>query len=112
MTKDFFMDLKSRIKSPIILDMMNNHYLLKYFETGNPETLIWDILAVAFIIDSSVVTEEVTLPVDVNDVYSLSYGQTLAYKSLGSEGSRKAQIILTVDSNKIYEMITKLFDSL
>ena len=56
--------------------------------------------------------EEINLPVDVNDVYSSSYGQTLAYKGLGPEGSRKARIILNVNADKIHEMIRNVFDKL
>ena len=106
------MDLRNRIKSPLFLNMMNNHYLLDYFEGGNPATFIWDILVAAAILDPSIITEEITLSVDVNDTYSLSYGQTIAYKGYGPEGSRKARIVQTVDSEKVHNMLKQLFDKL
>ena len=111
-TKEEFMDLRSRIKSPLFLNMMDNHYLLGYFTSGQSATFIWDILVAAAILDPSIVTEEVTMPVDVNDTYSLSYGQTLAYRGYGPEGSRKARIVQTVDSEKVYNLVRQLFDKL
>ena len=66
----------------------------------------------AAIVDPSILTKEVTLPVDVNDTYSLSYGQTIAYKGYDPEGSRKARIIQTVDTDKVHNMFKQLFDKL
>ena len=60
--------------------------------------------------DPSIIIEEVT--VDVNDTYSLSYGQTLACKGYGPEGSRKARIILNVDEDKVHQMMRQVFDKL
>ena len=111
-TKEEFMDLRSRIKSPLFLSMMNNHYLLGYFESGSAATFIWDVLVATVILDPSIITEEVTLPVDVNDTYSLSYGQTLAYKGYGPEGSRKARIIFNVDEDKVHHMMRQVFDKI
>ena len=111
-TKEEFMDLRSRIKSPLFLDMMNNHYLLGYFESGSAATFIWDVLVATVILDPSIITEEVTLPVDVNDTYSLSYGQTLTYKGYGPEGSRKARIIFNVNEDKVHHMMRQVFDKL
>ena len=62
--------------------------------------------------DPSIITEEVTLPVDVNDTYSLSYGQTLAYKGYGPESSRKARIILNVNNDKVHDMLRQVFNKL
>lgn len=111
-SKEEFFDLKSRIKSPLFADMMNRHYLIDYFESDNASNYIWDILVSAILIDPNVITEEITLPVDVNDVYSLSYGQTIAFKGYGPEGSKKARIILSVDEFKIHDMLKKTFDNL
>ena len=111
-TKEEFMDLRSRIKSPLFLNLMDNHYLLGYFESGNAATFIWDVLVAAIVLDPSIITEEVTLPVDVNDTYSISYGQTLAYKGYGPEGSREARIILNVDEDKVHQMMRQVFDKL
>ena len=111
-TSEEFMDLKSRIQSPLFLSMMDNHYLLDYFKSGSAATFIWDILVAAAIVDPSIITEEVTLPVDVNDTYSLSYGQTLAYKGYGPESSRKARIILNVNNDKVHDMLRQVFNKL
>jgi inosine-uridine nucleoside N-ribohydrolase len=52
------------------------------------------------------------MPVDVNDVFSPSYGQTLAYKGVGPEGTQKARIILSVDEKKLWQMVYTLADKL
>jgi len=66
---------------------------------------LWDVIVVAFIIDPSVVTKEITAFVDVNDQYGLSYGQSIAYPEQGPEGSRQARIIMDVDQEKLWNMI-------
>ena len=66
---------------------------------------IWDVIVAAFLIEPSVVTQEVTAFVDVNDQYGLSYGQSIAYPEQGPEGSRKARIIMDVDQEKLWNMI-------
>ena len=47
--------------------------------------------------------------IDVNDVWSPSYGQTLAYLGLAPDGTQKARIVKTVDQQKIYSMLDNLF---
>ena len=68
-------------------------------------TYIWDTIVSAVIIDPAIITEEVFLPVDVNDNYSLSYGQTLAFKGGAPQGAQKARIVLSVDEKKLWKMI-------
>ena len=104
MRKEDFFGFKALIKSPEFNMMMQRHYLAEYLETGTP-TFIWDVLTAALIIDPSVITEEVTMPIDVNDVYSPSYGQTLAYIRVQPEGTQKARIVKNVDQKKILWMI-------
>ena len=107
-----YMDFQDRVKSTLFLEMLNNHYLWRYFETDERETYMWDVLAAAVVIDPSVITEEITLPVDVNDTYSLSYGETIAFRGYGPEGSKSARIILNVNEDKVHDMIRQLFDKL
>ncbi|MCC8178015.1 MAG: nucleoside hydrolase, partial [Cloacibacillus sp.] len=66
---------------------------------------IWDTIVSAIIIDPTVITEEITLPVDVNDDYSLSYGQMLAFKGGAPRGAQSARIVLSVDEDKLWKMI-------
>ena len=104
MRKEDFFGFKNIIRKQEFNMMMARHYLAEYLETGEP-TYIWDVLTAALIIDPSVITEEVTMPVDVNDVWSPSYGQTLAYITAQPEGTQKARIVKTVDQKKILWMI-------
>jgi len=86
--------------------ILRSSFIGKMFE-GNPAFtfFIWDVIVSAIIIDPSIVTEEATAFVDVNDQFGLSYGQSIAYPKLGSHGSRQARIILDVDQDKLWDMI-------
>ena len=70
------------------------------------------MLTAALIINPAVITEEVTMPIDVNDVYSPSYGQTLAYITVQPDGTQKARIIKAVDQKKVLWMIHDVFRTL
>ena len=111
MRKEDFFGFQHLIKKPEFNMMMARHYLAEYLETGTP-TYIWDVLTAALLIDPSVITEEVTMPIDVNDVWSPSYGQTLAYIRVQPEGTQKARIVKTVDQKKILWMIHDVFRAL
>lgn len=109
-----YFDMKKKVKSPLFQKMIKNHWMSAEFEQHkNPgDNYVWDVLAAALVIDPAIITEEVTMPVDVNAVFSPSYGQTLAYKGVGPEGTQKARIILTVDDKKLWNMIYGLCDKL
>ncbi len=66
---------------------------------------IWDVIVAAIIIDPSLITNEVTAFVDINDQYGLSYGQSIAYPKQGPVGSRQARIIMDVNQDKLWDMI-------
>ena len=109
--KEDFDSFSQMIKNPVFKMMMARHYLAEYLKSGKP-TFIWDVLTAALLIDPSVITEEVTMPIDVNDVYSPSYGQTLAYITVQPDGTQKARIVKAVDQQKILSMLTKVFNML
>ena len=89
--------------------MLDRHYLAQRLATGKGATFIWDVLTAGLLIDESVILEEVILPIDVNDIWSPSYGETLAYRGIAPDGTQKARIVTTVDQQKIHSMIDKLF---
>lgn len=94
------------IKNPVFAEMLRRNFRYGKFKS-EPEyvTYIWDTIVSAVIIDPAIITEEVFLPVDVNDNYSLSYGQTLAFKGGAPQGAQKARIVLSVDEKKLWKMI-------
>ena len=67
---------------------------------------VWDVIVSAIIIDPSLVTKEVTAFVDINEQYGLSYGQSIAYPKEGPEGSRQARIIMDVNQDRLWDMIS------
>ena len=91
---------------------MEHHFWAKKISEGAEFIYIWDLLTAAVIINPQIIQEEVTLPVDVNDVYSPSYGQTLAYKGQKPEGTQEARIVLMLDTEKVTQMLRDLFDKL
>jgi len=108
-----FLDLEKRIKNPVFKDMWENHYQTPLFRNDHKfKNFIWDVLAASYVLDPSIITEEVFMPVDVNDTYSLSYGATLAFAGRGPEGSQKAHIVQKIDRKKVWKMLTGTFDKL
>lgn len=113
-TNKRYFKIKNLVKAPIFKKMIQNHWMTPEFEKGQEpaDNYVWDVLAAALVVDPTIIKEEVTYPVDVNAMYSPSYGQTLAYKGTGPEGTQKARIILTIDEAKFWNMFYKLCDSL
>jgi inosine-uridine nucleoside N-ribohydrolase len=112
-TKERFQELNRRVKNPIFQELIAHHWMTPLFGQGEPFiNYIWDVLAAASVIDPTLITEERTYPVDVNDSFSMSYGQSLAFTGVGPEGSQKARIVFTVDENKLWQMIFKMADEL
>lgn len=92
-------------KSPQ-LKILRSTFPAQQFEKDPKFTFfIWDVIVSAIIIDPSLITEEVTAFVDINDQYGLSYGQSIAYPKHGPAGSRKARIIMDVNQDKLWDMI-------
>lgn len=107
-----FLKVKNTVTNPIIAEMFQRTYDGLYAPNPGIKMYIWDAIAAAIIIDPTLVTESKVLPIDVNDVYSQSYGQSLAYLGKGPTGSQKAEIILTVDEDRLWKMILDLTSSL
>ena len=112
-TKDSYEKLAGMIQSDFFKKMFANHWAAGNFrENPKYHTFVWDVLCAAYIIDPSIITEEETLPVDVNDVYGPTYGETLAYRGQGPLGSQKARIVFSVNQDKVWEQVEDLFKSL
>ena len=48
----------------------------------------------------------------MNDQYGPGYGDTLAYRGFGPEGTQKARIVFAVDQDRLWPMVEKVFDRL
>lgn len=101
-----YAETEKNIKNPIFREMLRRNFRHEKFK-ADPDyvTYIWDTIVSAIIIDPTIITEETSLPVDVNDSYSLSYGQTLAFKGGAPKGAQTARIVLSVDEEKLWKMI-------
>ena len=101
-----FNETEKNINNPLYIQMLHRLPQFGLFlRDPDYKSYVWDTIAAACLIDPSMINEEVTLPVDVNADYSLSYGQSLAFKGKGPEGARSARIVLGVDEDKLWRLI-------
>lgn len=78
----------------------------KRFENNPKATrFVWDVIVSAIIIDPSIITEEREAYVDVNADFGISYGQSLAYTKTHPIGTQPARIIMTIDEQKLWDML-------
>ena len=110
-SKDEFDNLKKKMHSPIFKHILKDQENDDQIFHGSDYFFVWDSLATSLVIDPSISIEDMVIPVDVNDVVSPSYGETLAYR-IAPRGAQTANIIISVDENKVLELIRKLFDQL
>ena len=104
--KHQFEHIRSLVKNPIVKQMLDTNVLNKLYADDPKYThYIWDVLVAAILIDPTLITEEVTLPVDVTTDYGLSYGQSLAYIRQGPAGTQKARIIKNMDVERVWKML-------
>lgn len=104
-----YAETEAHLKNKTLIRMLHSNYFYGMFQK-NPKfsTFVWDTIVAALIMDPSIIKEEISLPIDVNDVYSLSYGETLAFRGVAPKGAQTARIVLTIDESKLWRMI---FDS-
>ena len=112
-TSDKYKKLEQRLSNPLFKDMFANHWTKPMFDKDkNFYTFVWDALAAAMVVEPSLVTEESSYPVDIDTNYGPSYGQSIAFRGYGPEGTQKARIIFTVNEDKLWDLIDRLFESL
>lgn len=99
---------QNKIKSKNLVNMMKKHAQVAFV---GDRRFIWDVLAAAVVIDPSIILDDEKMPVDVNDVYSPSYGETLAYRTAPS-GAQTARIVTEIDQLKLRAMLDRLFSSI
>ena len=86
--------------------MLRGTFVGQTFEKNAEFThFVWDVLVAAAIIDPTLITEEVTQFVDINDQPGLSYGQSLAYAEDAPAGAQKARIVRAVDTERFWDML-------
>jgi len=96
----------SIVKNPVITEMLNRNELgTLYDQNENYFQYIWDVIVAAIIMEPTLITEEVTLPVDICTDYGHAYGQSMAYKEQAPIGCQNARIILAVDEERLWKLI-------
>lgn len=98
--------VRTLVKNPIITEMLNRNVLVSlYGENADYTHYIWDVIVAAIIMDPTLITDEITLPIDVTTDYGHSYGQSLAYETQAPLGAQSARIIRNVDKERLWELI-------
>jgi inosine-uridine nucleoside N-ribohydrolase len=104
--KPEFEKVRSIVKNSVITDMLNKNILVTLYGQNPDYThYIWDVIVAAIIMDETLITEEVTLPIDVCTDYGHAYGQSLAYKTQAPLGAQTVRIIKTVDRERLWKLI-------
>jgi len=98
--------IRGIVKNPVITDMLNRNVLVTLYGENEAYThYIWDIIVAAIIMDPTLITEEVTMPIDVCTDYGYAYGQSLAYERQAPVGAQNARIVKTVDKERLWKLI-------
>lgn len=98
--------VRTLVKNPIITEMLNRNVLVTlYGENDGYTHYIWDVIVAAIIMDPTLITDEVTLPIDVTTDYGHAYGQSLAYQTQAPLGARQARIIRNIDKDRLWALI-------
>ncbi|MDR2199188.1 MAG: nucleoside hydrolase [Deltaproteobacteria bacterium] len=88
-------------------DLLRASFLGKSFEADpNFTFFVWDVISAAIIIDPTLIVKEEHSYIDVNDQYGLSYGQSLAFREKNPPMTQKANIVLDIDENRFWELLT------
>ena len=88
-------------------ELLRNSFVGQNFEKDPDFSFfVWDVLVSAIIIDPSLITKSQEMFIDINTDYGLSYGQSLAYSEVAPAGAQRANIILEIDENRFWEMVT------
>jgi purine nucleosidase len=108
-----YQEVKSHLRNPLFQDLFAHHWTKAAFDQDkNYYTFVWDVLTAAMLADPTLVTEARSYPVDVDTTYGPSYGQSLAFRGYGPEGTQTAKIVFSVDQDKLWKMIDNLCESL
>jgi len=100
-------------KNPIVKDILKRMYdVMEREMIKSHSAFVWDALSAAVTIDPSIIKKEVKLPVDINDTYSLSYGESMAFRGTPPKGAQKARIVLEINNARFWSDLAKTMKAL
>jgi inosine-uridine nucleoside N-ribohydrolase len=85
-----------------------NIYGPRFTKSQEYSSYVWDTIAAAVVIDPTLITNEETRWVDVNEDYSLDYGRSLSYRKEGPAGTQKARILFSIDEERFWSLMVDL----
>jgi len=84
--------------------MFRARYGKQFLKDPHFTRLVWDTIAVAVVIDPTLIVKEETRWVDVNADYGLYYGRSLGYRRQGPVGTQRARILFTIDEERFWDL--------
>jgi inosine-uridine nucleoside N-ribohydrolase len=100
-------DRITAVDSPIA-DMFKAIYGPEFDKDANWNTLVWDTIAAASVIDPTIDTVVESRWVDVNAEYGLSYGRSLSYKTQGPASTQKVRILFDINQDRFWDLVVGL----
>lgn len=106
----FNKNIFDRITAPDtpIARMFKKKYAPRFDADPAYTRLVWDTIAAAVVIDSTLITAQQTRFVDINSDYGLDYGRSLSYKIQGPAGTQNARILFAINEKKFWNLMTNL----
>ena len=106
--KERFDRIIGLLKDDKLQAMSHDNFLQTTFQE-RPDTVwhIWDIVAAALCMDSSILKREMVCHVDINTQQGLSYGQSLAFPYNPPMGTQPVRIVMEVDEERLWRLIEK-----
>lgn len=80
----------------------------QFQQDPNYQRLVWDTIAAAVCIDQSLITEEETRGLDVDDQYGLNYGRSMGYAENPPQGTQQGRILFTIDEARFWDLLVRL----
>lgn len=88
--------------------MFEATYEQRFADDPNATAFVWDTLAVAVMLDESIVTDSFVAHLDVNADFGPDYGRSLGYLKNPPIGAQPATIVRRIDLNRFWELYTDL----
>lgn len=88
--------------------MFEATYGKRFADDPDATAYVWDTLAVAYILDESIVTDMLEVHLDVNAQFGPDYGRSLGHTRNPPIGAQPAQVIRRVDLDRFWEMYADL----
>ncbi len=109
-TAAFDKEVFDRITSAdtVVARMFEATYGKRFADDPEATAYVWDTIAVAWLLDPSIVTDSIEVHLDVDAQFGPDYGRSLGYAKNPPTGTQPATIIRRIDLDRFWTMYTDL----